>query len=277
MNKDIKDLVGQKFGRLTVLSLDHETKKGRRFWLCKCECGNEVVKDAKDILSGHVKSCGCLQRNVLGASKRTHGKSRTKIGDVLEGMKARCYNKNEISYTRYGARGIFICDEWLEDPIKFFEWAEKTNYVYGFQIDRIDNDGPYSPENCRWVTSKENNRNKRTNNLITHNGETECVTAWSEKLGIPPPTIFGRLARGHSIEEALSTNKLERGRRNKLSAVLVTINNETLSVAAWSKKLGIIMSTYYKRIAKGFTPEEALLTPVRIKKQSKHFKNLSAL
>ena len=138
---------------------------------------------------------------------------------------------------------------------------------------RLDNDGDYCPENCRWVTNTENNRNKRTNRFLTFEGRTQTVVEWAEELGINKFTIGTRLLRGHSVEEALSVNYLtpqESCRKNPIS--LVTINKETLSIRQWLEKVGINKATYYSRIRGGFTSEQALLTSVDVKKRSRKSK-----
>jgi hypothetical protein len=252
------DLTGQRFGRLTVLGLSEE-KFGHNpiYWRCLCSCGKIVEVRGGSLTSGHTVSCGCFQKEVVRNAFIIHGMSGTKIGETWEGIKARCYKEDNKSYKNYGGRGIYICDEWLEDPPKFFTWAENSGYIQGLRIDRIDNDGPYSPENCRWTTNAENQRNKRNNHFITYKGKTQCLAAWSRDTGIPVTTIDSRLRRGCSVEEALSPINNVTGLPSNTPA-LITIRGESLIITDWLKKTGTNKSTYYGRLKKGFTPEQIL-------------------
>lgn len=151
-------MIGEKFNMLTVLEELSERKHGSRVYRCKCDCGN--IKDVRsDMLkNGHVKSCGCLHTK--------HGKRETKIYRIFAEMKQRCYNKNNKSYKDYGKRGIVICQEWLDDFMNFYNWAMDNNYREGLSIDRIDNDGNYEPNNCRWADRKTQN-----NTYLSYDGK----------------------------------------------------------------------------------------------------------
>ncbi len=162
----VKDLTGQKFGRLTVIERAGSRAWGRgshATWLCECECGNKCVVVGSQLLSGITQSCGCLRKEVASERGKVHvqPKEIIRIRKIFRGMKRRCYEKTEQSYKNYGARGIGICDEWLEDAEKFVEWSLKNGYRQGLQIDRIDNNGGYNPQNCRWTTCRTNSNNKR--------------------------------------------------------------------------------------------------------------------
>lgn len=155
------DLIGQRFGRLLVLS--RVANRRRPKWLCQCDCGNSKV-----ILSGGLRngtrSCGCLQREMsairIGNRKRTHGMSSSAIYTVWEGMIQRCQNPRRSRWECYGGRGISVCAEWKTSAKAFMDWALANGYQRGLQIDRINNDGNYEPANCRFVTSSVNNRNR---------------------------------------------------------------------------------------------------------------------
>lgn len=132
-----------------------------------------------------------------------HGKRKTRLYTIWSNIKTRCLNKNDPHYERWGARGISICDEWRENFQAFYDWAMSHGYSDDLSIDRIDNDGNYCPENCRWVTVKENNQNKRNCILITYDGITMSAAAWSAKLGLGKDTIRQRYHKGWTPEECL--------------------------------------------------------------------------
>lgn len=150
---------GTVFGRLTTAT-EAEKISGRRAFNCKCECGNSTTVKLMNLKSGHTKSCGCLRTETSRDLLTTHGGRKDNLYKVWSGMKARCNNKNHTSYERYGGRGIFVCKEWNSDYMLFREWSLLSGYKRGLQIDRINNDKEYSPDNCRWVTNQQNSFNR---------------------------------------------------------------------------------------------------------------------
>lgn len=197
-------MIGQKFNRLTVIQSYVSDKYGNIQWLCKCDCGNEKVVTSSKLKSGHTKSCGCFSRENGRKQFTTHGMVGTVVYKTWENMKKRCTNPNVPNYERYGGRGIKVCDRWLNSFENFYSDMGDLPFEKA-QIDRIDNNGDYSPENCRWVSAKENSRNKRNNRKHTFNGETLCLIEWSERTGINYWTLKGRVnKRGYTIERALS-------------------------------------------------------------------------
>lgn len=206
---NFKNLLNKKFGKLTVVSLDH-LGKGGTFWLCECECGHHKVVRGSHLTAGDVKSCGCLRKEVLDST--THGMSYSRLYSSWASIKKRCLLVTNKSYKSYGGRGITICDEWKESFEAFRDWALANGYDDTLTIDRIDNDGNYEPSNCRWVNAKTQARNRSTNTLITFNGETRCVSEWAEMKGMSNGALLERLRKGWSIERAL-TQKIRQLRK----------------------------------------------------------------
>lgn len=141
-----------------------------------------------------------------------HGGKHDKLYRVWCGMKERCNNPHNKKYERYGGRGITVCDEWSNDFGAFRDWAYSHGYADGLTIDRINNNANYTPDNCRWVTRAEQNRNYSRNRMITYMGKTQCVSDWSKETGIKSATITWRIKNGKTLSEVFSTVD---GRRKK--------------------------------------------------------------
>lgn len=199
----VKDLTTHNFGRLTALHRLHNTK-GKTKWLCVCDCGNFTVVQSYDLTSGHTKSCGCLNRELVYKRSISHGNSNERLYNIYYNMRSRCYNNTDKNYKYYCGRGIEVCKEWLNDFQTFYDWAINNGYNDTLTIDRIDNNKGYSPSNCRWVTNKEQQRNKRNNRNITINGDTRCLKEWCEILNLNYKIVWQRLYKlGWTIEKAL--------------------------------------------------------------------------
>ena len=195
------DLTGQRFGRLTVIERVENDKQRRVRWLCQCECGNAVAILAKSLRSGNTKSCGCISKE--NPPRSTHGQAHTRLFRIWCSMKTRCKNPSQDSYSRYGGRGITVCDEWQRfEP--FAEWANANGYCDGLSIDRIDVNGNYEPGNVRFVSMKIQQNNRSNNHYITFQRKTQTIAQWAEELNMNARLINCRLFRGWSAEEALT-------------------------------------------------------------------------
>ena len=201
----LQDLSGQRFGRLVVIERAENVGK-RTMWKCKCDCGSICIKEAHSLKIGETQSCGCLQKQVVSYTSRTHGFSKEPLYRIWLKMKERCYNPHNKSYKDYGGRGITICSSWLSDYTSFREWALENGYQKGLEIDRIDNDSEYSPINCRWANRKIQANNRRTNRFLDFNGQRKTIAQWSDISGISQSLIKARIDKlGWSITKALST------------------------------------------------------------------------
>lgn len=196
-----RDLSGQKFGRLTVVSYSHTPAKSTSHWVCRCDCGNEVVKASALLRRGTVKSCGCLKRDF--PNHVTHGGSRTPEYNVWAMMLRRCYEPKARTYKDYGGRGITVCGRWRDFANFWADMGPRPSPAH--QVERLDNDGPYSPENCRWATRSEQARNRRTTLLIDCDGESLPLCVWAERFGLPAKVVSQRLRRGWNVEKSLTT------------------------------------------------------------------------
>ena len=194
------NLLGQKFGRLTVIAPRPSGKSGSR-WLCLCSCGKETEVSACNLKSGQVQSCGCLASDLLKKRNTTHGKSRTRLYKIFSLMKDRCLNPDNKDFVYYGAAGVTICEEWLNDFTSFEAWARSHGYSDHLTIDRIDPIGDYCPENCQWITIEEQQKKRRDSHLY----KGRNIVDWCAELGINYRTVKARLSYGWSIERALFT------------------------------------------------------------------------
>lgn len=205
MGRKYKDITGQKFGRLTVLNRLHNYHKHDGvYWLCVCDCGNLFEVKGGNLRSGDTKSCGCWLIENAQLKFKTHGKRKTRLYRTWAHMKSRCYNKNVPAYPDYGGRCIAVCDDWKDDFMSFYDWSMANGYEDTLTIDRINNDGNYEPENCRWADKKQQSRNRRNVKRYTINGETHCLSEWCEILELNFSTVRNRIySYGWSIIEAL--------------------------------------------------------------------------
>lgn len=203
------DITGMRFGRLTPEYCVGQGRDKRAMWKCKCECGNSIIVSGKALRNGNTKSCGCLNRDksterIVSFNTR-HGQANTRLYRIWGLMKLRCNNPNTINYNDYGGRGIKVCDEWANDFEVFYEWAMAHGYDDALTIDRIDFNGNYSPDNCRWATNKQQQNNRRSNKVVSFDDKQMTISEWSDALGMNYDALEKRLLNGWSAERALTT------------------------------------------------------------------------
>lgn len=213
------DLAGKKFNRLLAIErvYDRPLKTHSAIWKCLCDCGNITYVPASKLCSGEIKSCGCLARETSSRTLKSlskeerirrathHGMTKTRLYSIWSHMKERCYKSNTPSFYLYGMRGINVCDEWLHSFEAFRDWAISNGYADSLTLDRIDCNGNYCPDNCRWISMFEQQHNKRNNVMITYNGETKCTSEWEREFGIRRGTAKARIQKGWDPVLAITT------------------------------------------------------------------------
>lgn len=214
MPRTIINLTGQTFGRLTVRERgvqNNLSNKKRAYWICECSCGAIKTIASDKLRLGETKSCGCFREEELKKGREDlvkrqtrHGKTHHPLFQTWNSMKNRCSNPCNPDYPHYGGRGIYVCEEWRTSFEKFLEdIGDKPSDEY--TLDRIDVNGPYSKENCKWSNSYEQMNNRRNVRLIEYKGKTMCISEWADEYYLNPETLRRRLNNGWSIERALTT------------------------------------------------------------------------
>lgn len=210
-----KDITGKIFGHLTAIKKIGYRKK-QNTWLFKCDCGQFVEINKQSVVRGLTKSCGCLWRKAIKEANSVHNGSKTRLYQCWRDMKVRCYLKTSKNYKNYGGRGITVCDEWLNDFSVFSDWAKNNGYNNELTLDRIDVNGNYCPENCRWATFYQQSRNKRKNHFITFEGERKILKDWLKLFNVKGSGSFYFLKKkGFTDEESLSCLKEKYGVKSK--------------------------------------------------------------
>ena len=201
-SKNFLDITGKKYGKLTVLSYEGKTKSGNSKWLCVCECSNKKIIVATKLKNGHTRSCGC--------NKSTrNGLSRTRIYRIWKGILARCNNYENDNYFWYGFKGISICEQW-HDFQKFYNWCLLNGYEDDLTIDRINSNGNYYPENCRWVSQKEQCNHVISNHLIIYKNISYTMAKFADLLGYRYWTVSNRIKLGWTPEEIATVVEVKR-------------------------------------------------------------------
>lgn len=196
--------IGAKFGRLTIISIESIPGNIPRV-LCRCDCGKITVKRWCNVKNNLTKSCGCLFRETRKIGGTTHGLGKPPEFVVWTDMKARCNNPKEKSYERYGGRGIKVCGRWNKSFADFY-YDMGPRPTPKHSIERIDNNGNYEPNNCKWIIRDRQARNRRNNTFITYQGVTLTIGEWNSALNFPVGTISQRIHKlGWSVDKACST------------------------------------------------------------------------
>jgi len=196
------EYIGKKYGKLTIIAFDHQHFK-RKYYKVACDCGNEKVVCLQDMKQGDTVSCGCQKKS--GDSARTHGCCKTRLYNIWCNMKSRCEKNTNKVFKYYGGKGVSVCDEW-QDFSNFKKWADENGYSDKLTIDRVDSNGNYCPENCRWVGQLEQANNKCNNHFISYKGITKSMASWCRELGLNYYKIRSRLTHYNwSVERAFET------------------------------------------------------------------------
>lgn len=250
-----KDLVGQQFGRLTVVEFAGINKKRNALWLCKCECGGTKTVTSYELTHSLIKSCGCLSKenlSILHTNNLIHGLANSRTFKIWVGMKQRCLNPNNSSYFKYGGRGITVAPRWINSFENFLEDMKEA--PAGCSIERIDNNGDYEPGNCKWSNPKEQARNRRSSYLITYQGRTQSLAAWAEELDIKYVTLRARLeVFKWTVEQSFTTPTVD-------TSKVITWQGETKKIGEWAKQLNIPRQVLSNRFQKGWSVERVLTT-----------------
>lgn len=204
------NLQGKRFGNLTVLERVGKDKARNILWKCRCDCGNEIVVRTCELNRGHTKSCGCYQKEMASKANIKHGESHGKLHQVWLDMRARCKRKSHHAYKWYGGKGISVCDEWENNYLSFQKWAFENGYKNGLTIDRMDGNGNYCPENCRWATRKEQSNNISSCVYFDFMGERLNITQFCEKYGVPAGHFYKTARKNINIQtlmKCIATSK----------------------------------------------------------------------
>lgn len=198
----MKDLIGKKFGRLTVISLHSKEQRIRQGvkdgyfykYNCKCECGKNIIVTREHLKSGHTQSCGCLHKEKI---KKINGlyKDNKRLYYIWRGILSRCFNKNNREYKNYGGRGISISKHWKNSFVNFYNWSIKNGYKKDLTIERKDVNGNYTPENCCWIMLKEQSFNKRNTIMIEIKGDTKCLQQWCDIFNVKRYMIYSLMKK----------------------------------------------------------------------------------
>lgn len=205
-------LTGRRFGRLAVGARAANDRQGKPMWHCLCDCGSQTIVRSIALRNGSSQSCGCLARELTRTRSITHGRTSTREWETWHRMKQRCYDPGIDGYMRYGGRGIQVCDRW-RDSFEIFYSDMGDRPGPGYSIERVNNDGDYCPENCKWATAGEQARNRSTTVMITAEGRTMTAAEWARELNMSQTTISERISRGWTPARAVSEPVIRKQRK----------------------------------------------------------------
>lgn len=246
----LRDLTGQRFGRLTAIERQGSTPGGRVLWRCICDCGTEKLVTRNSLTTGSSKSCGCL---VKDGNNLRHGMKGTRTYNIWQCMRQRCYDSKNRSYCYYGELGIKVCDRWLNSFEAFFE--DMGECPEGMSIDRIDVTKNYTPENCRWANAKQQSNNRRNVIRYEYNGSKLTLPELSDLTGLPYDVLKSRVRKhGWSIEKAVTTPHKKNNR-------VVNYQGQNMSLADLSRITNVDYSLLSTRLKRGWTIEDAVVKP----------------
>jgi hypothetical protein len=250
---------GTRYHFLTVLRAEKEGYD-TYYWICRCDCGKEKRFRAKNVRRGASKSCGCYRIKLLKEARTTYGSVRNPVWRAYHNMLTRCYNANADCFPSYGGRGIAVCNKWKESVDAFIQdIGPRPSPKH--TLDRIDNDGHYDPDNCRWALPKVQVYNRRTTVRISHLGDLLTIPEWAERTGIDQQTIRHRRQRGWPPERIFSGPA--RPQNQTMTAL-----GRTQTIAEWARELNIRHSTLTSRLSLGWHPDRVVMQSVRPRRAS---------
>jgi hypothetical protein len=221
----MKDLIGMKFNRWTVISSEYTQKGNKREWKCRCECGSVRYVRELGLKSGGSKSCGCYKRDALRARQTKHGGAYTLEYASWYTMITRCTNPESISFPSYGGRGIKVCDRWKDFLVFQSDMGHRPSPQHS--LDRVNNDGDYEPGNCRWATRLEQSNNQRSNRLITFRGKTLSVAEMCRTYGKDHLLVRSRLREGWSVDAAMTYPRLFNPKKPNQTGITMVLTKVT--------------------------------------------------
>lgn len=258
----VEDLSGHKYGQWTVIQYAGLASDRKATWLCECKCGTRKVVRAKNLRNAQSCDCGCGRRQKTILRNTTHGRSRSPEHRTWCGMIKRCYNQNNPGYEDYGGRGITVCDRWKNSFESFLSDMGVKPFPEA-SIGRIDNDGNYEPNNCRWETYGQQAKNTRRNRRVVIGSDSRCFSEWAKEAGVTPSTFTNRVEANWNEDHLLLP---------PIKAKQLELNGKKMTVHEWSAVLGMSPSALYERLSVGWTTEEALSTPPRPKTRQLTFR-----